>query len=37
MEYKVYVNGNLVAIGRFTTDEVKAINNCNEIRLVKNK
>ena len=36
-EYKVYINGNLVAVESFTIEEVKAINECEEIRLVENK
>lgn len=37
MKYKVYVNGNLIAIESFTVDEVKELNGCKEIILIKNK
>lgn len=36
-EYKVYVNGNLICIESFTCEEVRSLNECEEIRLIKNK
>lgn len=31
--YKIYVNGALVAIETFTNEEVRKLNNCEDIRL----
>ncbi len=31
--YKIYVNGDLIAVEAFTSEEVRELNNCEEIRL----
>lgn len=36
-EYRVYVNGDLIGIETFTKEEVRTINECKEIRLIRNK
>ncbi len=32
--YKIYVNGDLVGIEKLSNKEVRAMNNCSEIRLI---
>lgn len=32
--YKIYVNGDLVGIQKLNSEEVRAMNNCSEIRLI---
>ncbi len=32
--YKIYVNGDLVGIEKLSSEEVRAMNNCSEIRLI---
>lgn len=35
--YSVYINGILIAVESFTTEEVRKLNRCEEIRLIENK
>ena len=34
--YKVYINGSLIAVESFTTEEVIELNRCKEICLIEN-